>query len=162
MADEEKILPCLNTDSLILDRIARVETEIKVRFEEWDKARVLAHEAFEKDIVLAREQVDKELKLAKEMHDVEWKRTQEQIQFKLDIQNQYQKKIDRLENTFTSKDVLTNLEEKIKLFHASDIKIIDHQFDTVKRLVYTGVGIAIGLHLVSGFLFIMFRHLIGG
>lgn len=81
--------------------MCRLEEGCRIRHEKDDQALNLAREILQNDIKIAREGMS----------------------VKLDGMNQFQKRIDRLEGTFATKDDLSE----------------------VKRLVYIGVGIIIAL-----------------
>ena len=92
----------MNTE--ILSRLVRLETKVCLKFEEWDK-----------NIILARQNTEKERKEAKEALDV-----------RLASMNEFQRRMDRLEGTFATKEALARVE----------------------KLVYIGFGIVIALEMV--------------
>ena len=165
----------------LVERVSNLETELRVRFEERDKARNLARENLknelktasdyiQKELELARKIHDKEQELAKEVHDKERERTQEQVQFKLDIQNNYQKKIDRLESTFSPisyvddkvailKENIRIAEENVKEYYNSENKILIHKTESNTRLIYVGFGVFISLQIVFSLIMLILRHL---
>jgi len=154
----------------LIDRVSALETEIKVRFEERDKARELARDNLRREVELARSQLSNEITLARELHDKERERTQEQIQFKLDIQNNYQKKIDRLESTFSPlkyvddaaevvSEKITRMETSLKENQVNNNEMQDHKIDSLSRMVYIGFGVMFGLQFVFGLIVMILRHL---
>lgn len=92
----------------ILTRLVRLETTVSLKFEEMDKALVLARE------------------LAKTNRE----NTNAALDHRLEGMNQFQKRIDKLEGTFATKDALGKIE----------------------RLVYVGVGIVIAIQFFIHFL----------
>ena len=75
MADkiiDEHIYPCTISEKILLDRLARIETETKVRFEERDKAHNLENLATEKTHNLERTATEKEFKLFRDFVDTKF------------------------------------------------------------------------------------------
>jgi hypothetical protein len=173
MTDIEKCNGTTTVDNCfvkLIERVSAIETEIEVRFQERDKARDLARDNLRREVELARHQLKTEIELARQVHDKERERTQEQIQYKLDIQNNYQKKIDRLENTFAPtkyvddaaavvSEKITRMETSLKENQLNNHKMQDHKIEALSRVVYIGFGIMIGLQFVFGLIVMILRHL---
>ena len=102
----------------ILARLVRLETKICLKFEEVDRA-----------LILARELVERQRQEAKEI-----------IDHRLEILNDHQRRMDKLENTFAATDMLHN-----------EVRSITKRQDITDRLVYIGVGIAIALQIFFKF-----------
>lgn len=102
----------------ILARLVRLETKICLKFEEVDRA-----------LILARELVERQRQEAKEI-----------IDHGLEILNDHQRRMDKLENTFATTDMLQN-----------EVRSITKRQDITDRLVYIGVGIAIALQIFFKF-----------
>jgi hypothetical protein len=125
----------------IMARLIRLETKVCLKFEEMEKALVIARELVEKDKILARESVNTHF---------------EQI-------NQFQKRMDKLESSFATKpDVQKEVDAAagklagevtaLSLLIHSVKDSLDVQINALKRLVYIGVGIAISLQFMARFL----------
>ena len=123
MADLDRYI----SDRDTLERLVRLETKVCLKFEELDKALILARDTSEKSRVEARETIEKSRCESKET-----------IDHRLEGLNQYQKRIDRLEGTFATKD---------------DRLVLNTRIDKLERVVYMGVGIALAFQLVAHFLF---------
>ncbi len=92
----------------LTERLARVEERCLVTHRKDDQALHLARELLSKDVAYARDVIDR----------------------RLEGMNQFQKRMDRLENTFATKD----------------------QLDTIRKFVYIGLGGVLALELVLRFI----------
>jgi hypothetical protein len=119
------------SDRDTLERLVRLETKICLKFEELDKTCPVRHAIIDRDIVLARETLEKSRIEAKET-----------IEHRMEGMNQFQKRIDRLEASFATKDDISYTK-----------KIFDDKYDTLARLVYIGVGLVlaaqVALHVIK-------------
>ena len=157
MADDDF---SLNKDTL--SRLVRLETKVCLKFEEMEKALVIARENIEKDKSLAQEQLTR----------------------KLEGMNEFQKRMDKLEGTFITRESVTVELNSIRNLITTEIKAIGVTLEAVKktltdtmtamgksfddkhdalernfndkysnlaRLVYIGLGIMIALQLLWPF-----------
>ena len=81
-------------------------------------------------------EMEKALTLARETADREKIQRSEELNHRLDKMNEYQKRMDKLEGTFVSKE------------------FFDMQFEPVRKFVYIGVGIML---VVNAVVYLLFR-----
>jgi len=79
------------SDRETLERLVRLETEVRLKVAEWEKALVLA----------------------REMADAERCATKSILEHRLEGMNEFQKRMDRLEATFATKSELATLQKYI-------------------------------------------------
>lgn len=120
------------SDRDTLERLARLETKTCLKFEEMEKA-----------LVLARDLVRNEKENARIS-----------IESKMEHMNQLQRKMDKQELTFATKDDLlagiASLREERAIVVDSlkaDIQRLEKQIIATNKLVYIGVGLAIAFEL---------------
>jgi CHASE3 domain sensor protein len=101
-----------------LSRLVRLETKVCLKFEEMEKAIVLAREQIERDKELAKNDLDR----------------------RLASMNEFQKRMDKLEGTFATKDYVNDTIASINL-----------RINSVEKLVFIGVGILISLQFIFHF-----------
>lgn len=91
-----------------LERLAKLETHVVLKFKELDTATILARELAEK----------------------ERDRTKRELDYRLSGMNEFQKRMDKLEGTFATREMLQQVE----------------------KIVYIGIGIVIALQFAIRFL----------
>jgi hypothetical protein len=126
MEDNERYMSEKDT----LSRLVRLETKICLKFEEIEKATVLAREQIEKDKVLARQQLD----------------------HRLEGMNEFQRRMDKLAGTFVTKSDLEGAIKATKSDLEGAIKAINIKASATEKLVMIGVGIVVTLQFVFHFL----------
>ena len=147
---DDHVTPCTVTDKILLDRLARIETELKVRFEERDKTHHLERLALDKEFNLFREFVNTKF------HDLNQLR-QEVVEdradyFLKDNQDIYSESVkketreikiivdrnsDRLtniENLHANKSELHRELENIKYFHSTDVAPMKEKLTLLDKL----------------------------
>ena len=107
----------------IAERLARLEEKTSLKFAEMEKA-----------LVLARELVDKER--------IDTKST---LEYRLAGMNEFQKRMDKLEGTFVTKENLTIYKDQT----AKDIA-------NISRLVYIGIGVVMAIQFL--FRYVIFNE----
>jgi hypothetical protein len=98
-----------------LSRIVRLETKMSLKFDELEKA-----------LVLAREMVNKDLDSYKG-----------QLGHRLDGMNEFQRRMDKLEGTFVTKEILKH-----------ELSFLFIRISTMEKLFYIGIGVILALQLV--------------
>lgn len=87
--------------------------------------------------------IENDLKLSKEFMEKALKLAADNLATKLESMNQFQKRMDKLENTFaTHKDI-----DDLKVFHNLDLKEVKTIIKGFERLVWTGTGIIVAVQL---------------
>ena len=102
-----------------LARLVRLETKVCLKFEE-----------LEKSIVLAREQVSHNRDLARN-----------QVEYRLQGMNEFQKRMNKLEETFAVKENV-----------GKDIDDLKDRINSNAKLLYIGIGVVLTLQIVFKFL----------
>ena len=109
-----------------IERLARLETKVHLKFLELDKALVLAATNIEKEKVQARDQT--------KLH--------------FDEVNQFQKRMDKMADQFATREWVLDKLESIN-------KRSDERFDRVNKLIYIGVGLATAIGLMLKFAYLL-------
>ena len=112
-----------------LARLVRLETKVCLKFEEMEKA-----------TVLAREQIEMQRTIAKNDLDV-----------RLEGMNQFRQQINRMEGSLVTKDSLTNELKSVREYTNGETRTLGARIDSLSKLVYMGLGIVIALQLVFKF-----------
>jgi len=90
-----------NTED-ISNRMVRLETKVCLKFEEMEKALVLARDQIERGRVENKESLD----------------------YRLEGMNQFQKRMDKLEGTFATKTEVANVYDKVKADITANSRLI--------------------------------------
>lgn len=110
-------------------KLARLETKVDLKFEEMEKA-----------IVLAREQIEMQRALAKNDLDI-----------RLEGMNQFRQQINRMEGSLVTKDQLANELKSVREYANGEVRTLGARIDSLSKLVYMGLGIVIALQVVFKF-----------
>ena len=135
----------------VAERLTRLETKMCLKFEEMERALVIARENIEADKILARDQ----------------------LAHRLEGMNEFQKRMDKLEGTFIPREAVNTDMTAIRNLITSEIKVVgvtletikktlsdtistqeksfDNKHDSLSKLVYIGLGIVLALQLFAPF-----------
>ena len=107
-----------------LERLVRLETKAEAKFDSLDKALVLARELIEREKSQAKADLD----------------------HRLEGMNQFQKRMDRLEGTFATKDEISLLQKVVGTFATKD------ELTALWRIAWIGIGVMLTLQIVFKFI----------
>ena len=134
---DDYVTPCTVTDKVLLDRLARIETELKVRFEERDKTHQLERLALDKEFSLFREFVntkfhdlnqlrqevveDRNDYYLKDNQDIYSESVKKEIREIKAIVDRNSDRLTNIENLHATKSELHRELENVKYFHSADV-----------------------------------------
>ena len=143
-------LPCTISEKILLDRLARIETEIKIRFEERDKASLMERQATEKEFKLFRDFVDTKFHdlnqlrqevvedrtdyFLKETHEFYSESVKKEIKDIKAIIDRNSDRLTNIENLGASKANLHKELENMKYYHNSDVAPIKEKIIAIEKL----------------------------
>ena len=119
------------TNKDILTRLAKLETKTALKFEEIDKALVLAREQIERDKIFAREQIEKDKIIAKEqigqrLDYMEKANESKHVELKLEISkvNDLRQELVKDRNLFLLREVHERFEKEFTTWKEGIVKSI--------------------------------------
>jgi membrane-bound lytic murein transglycosylase B len=137
--------PCIDQ---IIERLARIETIVDIKFKEIEKAREVSWD-----------QLEKELTLAKEVHDNDRTSSASSLEYKLQTMNNFQRRMEKLEAEFVTNKILNDEVNKLSVKIDSELGKIKQKIDADRKIIHIGIGVAVSFQFLVGIVALILRHL---
>lgn len=147
---DDHVFPCTISEKLLLDRLARIETEIKIRFEERDKTHQLESAALDKALGLFREFVntkfhdlnqlrqevveDRADYYLKDNHAIYSESIKKELKEIKSVIDRNSDRLTNIENLHATKSELHRELENVKYFHNTDVDLMKNKLTLWDKL----------------------------